>query len=343
MYDQLNVWDLKQPVESNFRYEIGAGVNEVNFINSLPFAETYSWNFGDGNTATTLSPTHSYANDGTYTVTLTTTKCDLQGLHSSTSDTVIQFCSHTPTIFTTDSIICQEDTLWTEPADSYQWFLFGQPLPETGQFISDYGQYGGSHFSVLSTVNGCSEMSQHYGFVPDWSGYYFDSAGFGDHCEGDTVQFVVLHFNGFLNGSEIIRWYQDSVLLPNENDKDSLLITGTGGGSFLVKVVDPTSTCPTDTTWAMLEFDTCEVVGINEHYQEPGMSLFPNPSSDWVTIQLKHASGDETAQLFSVTGQLMREIPLRNTAQFSVADLPKGLYFIRLKGHSQKSLRLVKH
>lgn len=32
---------------------------------------TYVWNFGDGNTATGVSPTHTYLNDGVYTVTVT--------------------------------------------------------------------------------------------------------------------------------------------------------------------------------------------------------------------------------------------------------------------------------
>jgi PKD repeat protein len=37
---------------------------------------SYSWDFGDGNTSNEINPTHTYANDGEYTVTLTVTDED---------------------------------------------------------------------------------------------------------------------------------------------------------------------------------------------------------------------------------------------------------------------------
>jgi PKD repeat protein len=43
------------------------------FTNTSSGASSYLWNFGDGNTSTAASPTHTYANDGNYSVTLTAT------------------------------------------------------------------------------------------------------------------------------------------------------------------------------------------------------------------------------------------------------------------------------
>ncbi|MDP6877212.1 MAG: PKD domain-containing protein [Candidatus Marinimicrobia bacterium] len=45
----------------------------VNFTNSSLNADTYSWGFGDGETSTDMSPSHTYAADGLYDVTLTAT------------------------------------------------------------------------------------------------------------------------------------------------------------------------------------------------------------------------------------------------------------------------------
>ena len=45
----------------------------VNFTNASLNADTYSWDFGDGESSTETSPSHTYAADGTYDVTLTAT------------------------------------------------------------------------------------------------------------------------------------------------------------------------------------------------------------------------------------------------------------------------------
>ncbi|MEL6660761.1 MAG: PKD domain-containing protein, partial [Bacteroidota bacterium] len=52
-------------------FTFAANELEVTFTNSSTNATTYTWDFGDGNTSTEESPTHTYAEDGTYDVTLT--------------------------------------------------------------------------------------------------------------------------------------------------------------------------------------------------------------------------------------------------------------------------------
>jgi hypothetical protein len=44
---------------------------QVSFTNTSTNASSYTWNFGDGNTSSDVNPTHTYANAGTYNVTLT--------------------------------------------------------------------------------------------------------------------------------------------------------------------------------------------------------------------------------------------------------------------------------
>jgi PKD repeat protein len=61
--------------------------SSATFTNTSANAVSYSWNFGDGNSSAQQNPSHTYANDGTYTVTLTATNpC---GIHTATQTLVI--------------------------------------------------------------------------------------------------------------------------------------------------------------------------------------------------------------------------------------------------------------
>lgn len=59
----------KDPAKARFDYE--ADGLTVKFINASQNADTYAWEFGDGESSTEKDPTHTYAGYGTYTVKLT--------------------------------------------------------------------------------------------------------------------------------------------------------------------------------------------------------------------------------------------------------------------------------
>lgn len=337
VFDSLQLWNFKKLPISDFRYQIGPGINEVIFSPINQGAQqSYSWNFGDSAAASTPNSTHSYLSNGTYTVSLTTTNCDLQGLHTSTTDTIIQFCSHTPSIYTSLPWLCNYDTLWTQTADSYQWFAYGVPFPETNQYLPDYAHYGISEFSVISTLNGCSELSETYAETPQWSGYYFDAMG----APCDTVTFAVLHTNGYLSGFEIIQWYKNDTLLPFMANEDTLFITA--GGTYECKVINPNSNCPSDTTtFALFVFD-CGTVGVEERDQDLFWSIFPNPASETITIKFTNYIIKEQIQIYSAIGRLTKVMEASGATTLNIADLPNGLYFIRLKNNKQPPLKFIK-
>jgi predicted esterase len=69
----FNITIAPEPV-ANFSYL--DNLLEVSFTNTSSNGAVYAWDFGDGNTSTDENPTHTYAQDGTYIVTLTTTSAD---------------------------------------------------------------------------------------------------------------------------------------------------------------------------------------------------------------------------------------------------------------------------
>jgi PKD repeat protein len=63
----------KTPPVATFDFAIDATGYIVTFTNTSTDADTYLWDFGDGSTSTLESPSHTYADFGTYTVKLTAT------------------------------------------------------------------------------------------------------------------------------------------------------------------------------------------------------------------------------------------------------------------------------
>jgi hypothetical protein len=77
IFNSTNDWNLliNNP-SANFSESISG--NTTTFTNSSSSVNStlnYSWNFGDGNTSSIQNPSHTYATNGTYTITLIASDC----------------------------------------------------------------------------------------------------------------------------------------------------------------------------------------------------------------------------------------------------------------------------
>jgi gliding motility-associated-like protein len=57
---------------ADFTFTVDTCMREVNFFNLSDLALNYQWNFGDGNTSDNISASHSFTDDGNYSVLLIT-------------------------------------------------------------------------------------------------------------------------------------------------------------------------------------------------------------------------------------------------------------------------------
>ncbi|MGJ8593204.1 MAG: PKD domain-containing protein [Aquaticitalea sp.] len=75
------------PPEAAFTVSVGDSFLIYDFANQSTSATSYVWDYGDGNTSTTLDGENTYAAEGTYTVTLTAT--DNLGVSSTVSEEIV--------------------------------------------------------------------------------------------------------------------------------------------------------------------------------------------------------------------------------------------------------------
>ncbi|HNW70591.1 MAG TPA: PKD domain-containing protein [Bacteroidales bacterium] len=77
VYDSLMNWHIGEyDPAADFSYSV-SGENQITFLNNSTYADSYTWNFGDGNTSAEPGPVHVYPGTGSYTVSLIAAHCGM--------------------------------------------------------------------------------------------------------------------------------------------------------------------------------------------------------------------------------------------------------------------------
>ena len=99
--------------------------NDVTFTDSSSNADTWAWDFGDGNNSSSQNPMHTYAAAGTYTVCLIAS-------NSCTADTICD----------TVTVVCTPPTAgftWTAPNTDYEAMFTNTSTGTSGEWAWDFG------------------------------------------------------------------------------------------------------------------------------------------------------------------------------------------------------------
>ena len=126
-------------------------------------ADEWNWNFGDGNTSTVQSPVHTYADTGTYTITLLvrnyTTGCEYTKISS------IRIIAEKAKFTASDTVICKNNPVTFNAVDnnpanitSYQWDFGDGAGAGSSNATHIYTQAGKYTIQLIITdIFGCAD------------------------------------------------------------------------------------------------------------------------------------------------------------------------------------------
>lgn len=142
----------------------------VSFTNSSTGGSTYSWNFGDGNMATTFNTSNTFTNSGTYTVVLT-----VYNASGTCSDTA------TAIIILDDELSLEIPNVFTPNDDNINdvFTIKSKGVKEISLQI--FNRWGEKLYEFTGAKAAWDGMTGQGGLVPDATYFYFVKAtGFSD-------------------------------------------------------------------------------------------------------------------------------------------------------------------
>lgn len=217
-----------------------------------------------------------------------------------------------PTVY-----VCGQEQIAVQPIISggsdnvhYAWSINNQTSPS----ISINNQQLGNHQVVITDSLTGQVVTQTFSV--------FQGSDLNISTQNDTLyaQGIANNYQWYLNGAPI---------------------NGANGAFFIPQVAGNYSvstfygTCLSESVYFNPELS---VSGISTF----GFTLYPNPASDELNIEVNEAFRGKSFQIYSTSGELVKKGKLDSkTNRISISKLPSGTYTIRING-SQETLRFMK-
>lgn len=136
----------------------------INFTNNSSNSTFYTWNFGDGNTSTQQSPSHTFPDQGIYTITLVAE--NLNGCKDSITGQINVYPKPVASLAMSSTHSCNfpvnvSYTNNTSGGDAYQWDLGNGQTTTTTHAIGNYTANGNYPISlVANNTYGCTDTAR---------------------------------------------------------------------------------------------------------------------------------------------------------------------------------------
>ncbi|MFM7023776.1 MAG: PKD domain-containing protein [Flavobacteriales bacterium] len=165
----------------------------LSFVNTSSGDGDYIWNFGDNQTSSSESPSHTYSAFGNYNVSLTSTnQCGTDNITKSVSVGTIAI----PNIISSEDVICKKVggtavTLYNlnfVDGVNYTWTLPDNTTSVSPTLSQNFSEVGVYEYSIVGAMVGCPSVSATKQIKVISQPQVAFSAT--DLCQGNTVEFV---------------------------------------------------------------------------------------------------------------------------------------------------------
>ncbi len=339
-FSQTNYITVNDVPSANFTQAIN-GLT-VDFTNGSTNANSYSWDFGDGNSSAEINPTHTYASDGTYTVILTATNdC---GSVSSTQQVTI---STLPTAgFNSNvtsgcvALVVQFNDMSSSNTTSWLWtFPGGDPSSSTEQNPIVTYNSAGSYSVILVASNSSGDNAftlNNYITVDD-----VPSVGFTESTNGQTVTFTntssnAVSYNWDFGDGNSSADTNPTHTYANDGTYTVILTATNNCGSVISQQTITVSTQPTAGFGANVTSGCADLTvqfsnqssanTTNWNWSFPGgnpssstdenpIVVYENAGSYTVTLEVSNAAGTNTSTITNYI--IVDDVPLAGFTQFT--------------------------
>ena len=218
--------------------------------NQSCYAETFFWDFGDGTTSTLESPTHTYSEPGTYTITLevgndcgtdeTSIEVNVLGLPDADFETIGEEPLCTPDVLTfIDQSNEWGNTFWTiEPDDTVgtvvNWCFQDTTMNASSDSIVVQFKQPGEYTITLTQMGPCDTDEDEYSFIVYETPSYSLSQLPQTFCDEVVLTEEDINFSATGEYSQICWEFENGN--PSSHCGETFSVTFTESGSIIMNM-----------------------------------------------------------------------------------------------------------
>ncbi len=321
-------------------FEVEVDLLEVSFINWSSYGISYEWDFGDGNTSTEETPSHTYSVDGTYTISLTAFNDCATNVHS-TEVTVVSIpqanissnetegCSPMEIQFTDESSLNTSNWQWVFPG--------GMPENSNQQNpVVTYNAAGQYDIRLIASNDAGADTIEFVNYILIEEGPISNFTYADNELEVD--------FTNTSNNAVSYSWdFGDG----NTSTEESPNHIFTEPGTYTVQL---TSTNPCGNEVASQEITVDVNTSVFEVPNQFKISLSPNPTPGQLNIKVLDGNiSESTLSIYNTKGELVKQEFFKQAnsslgLETSLLEFSDGIYLVnfRSNGHSFTTTVILK-